>query len=40
VFDNSRLHPHEARRIAVNIARPPDLLISKPGIVEQDVADE
>jgi hypothetical protein len=30
----------EVRRIAVNIAKLPDLLISKPGIVEQDVVND
>jgi hypothetical protein len=30
----------EARRIAVNIAKLPDVLISKPGIVEQDAAND
>jgi hypothetical protein len=30
----------EARRIAVNIAKLPDLPISKPGVVEQDAAND
>jgi hypothetical protein len=30
----------EVRRTAVNIAKLPDLLISKPGIVEQDVVND